>query len=293
MIEIREGSSLYYSMLWLDADSKVRLVNRLSLIDALATTLDDAHEPTVAQQKIHWWHEELDRMQAGKARHPATQLCQDCLAGNEAAKDVCISLLSSVATERLTPLETEEDSNALILQNFQARMALTSHALSREACDLAGESHPSISAMAFGLHERLARLPRLIHRGFPVFSNELYEQFNIGPTELSRHIRVSSAAKDGPPATTLSNIPIAVENPNRNALLTYATNRAAEALNNAVSSDLVIERYRQQPFMPVWRLLILRQHLLKLWRRRQPDLLRERLTLTPLAKLYRVWKHRH
>ena len=66
-IELREGSSLYYSLLWTDDAVRERLLARLSLVHTLLTTLEEVQEPEVAERKVHWWHEELERLGRGLA----------------------------------------------------------------------------------------------------------------------------------------------------------------------------------------------------------------------------------
>jgi len=113
------GSSLYYSLLWTDESARARYVNRLHLIQALNSTLDDVQDPQVAQKKIHWWHEEIERMISTEARHPATKACQsDIPHDKEAALELhtlvssaCLAILSSVSNVRYTPPATDDERN--------------------------------------------------------------------------------------------------------------------------------------------------------------------------------------
>lgn len=287
----REGSSLYYSLLWVAPEARERFISRLSLIDALATTLEDVQEPTVAQQKIHWWHEELDRAIAGNARHPIVQACQTSFIGNNAVRDACLPILSVASTLRFTPCATDKEASSLVVKGFQARLALLGHALTLQDAELEIDSHPQLAALGFGLHDQLNRLPKLIHRGLSVFSHETYDKFNIRPDDLARHIRV--AAEDGKlPTGSLGGVPVVVEVPQRAKLIQSAIAQVRLTLQQATSSETIRQRYRQADVIPLWRLLILKHHQAKMWEKQQPDLLRERMTLTPLKKLYRAWQHR-
>ena len=303
---IKEGSSLYYSLLWTPADAKDRFQHRLALISALATTLDDVYEPQVAEKKIHWWHEELQRLHDGNARHPALQANQKHLKANAQAQAACLEIVSVAASQRFSTAETIDTADADLVRSFRARLALLSHALSGgdssgsdEALDLA--THPDSAALALALHEQLTRLPNLIHRGLPVFSDELYKQFDVRPNDLAEHIRVASAGQSdseskssapGDSAPTLKSIPIVSEKPGRAKLISHAIERSHSTISGALNDDEVIRRYRQPALIPLWRLLVLRKHQLALWQKREPDLLRERLTLTPLVKLFRAWQNK-
>lgn len=310
MITVHEGSSLHYSLLWTDADARARFIARLSLVQALGTTLDDVQEPQVAERKIHWWHEELQRMVNGEARHPATIACQQSLStqariqtdtagvaipdtANEVLT-VCLSILSSVSTSRFTPPTTDQEADTQLTQNQTAQIALLAHALSNDINDLAVESHPAIAALAMAKYEQLTRLPYLIHRGHPVFSDETYQRYGIRPTDLASQVRVAqdAPADEVPKPGSLEGIPVKVDTPGRQKLLTSAIDTAGMALQTAVNDQHIAKRYRQTPLLPLWRLLVLREKQVTAWQKQQPDLMRERTSLTPLSKFFTAWRHR-
>lgn len=302
----REGSSLHYSLLWTAPDARERFLNRLELIKAMATILDEVQEPTVAEKKIHWWHEELQRLHDGTARHPATQLNQQALANLAPAQAACLEVVSVASTQRFTPPQTIELAQAALVRSFKAKLALLTHALSDEVADLDSAAHPASAALAFALHDQLIRLPTLIHRGLPVFSDELYKRYNIRPHDLAEHIRVAdddnnATTSDKVASTTepgirksgsLNNIPIVMEKPGRKELLGHAMSSCRSAFEAAIADADCKQHYRSKPALPIWRLLMLRKYQLELWHKQRPDLLRERTTLTPLVKFFRAWQHR-
>ena len=322
MSTIREGSSLYYSLLWTEARARQRFIDRLALIQALGSTLDDVQEPQVAERKIHWWHEELQRMVDGEARHPATKGCQDAIrftdsetdaenpAGQSAGLAACLALLSAVSTSRFSPPATSADADELIEQSFTARLALLSHALSSDIGDLDTASHSAQVARALGKFDQLSRLPPLLHRGHAVFSDDTYQKYKLRPTDLASHIRVASNTEGADDvhageaaagsadseraqqSSSLNAIPVVVENPARVTLIADAIADTHAELTTACNEPAVSQRYRTAPLLPLWRLVILREKQVKLWQQKQPDLLRERLTMTPLSKLFWAWRNK-
>ena len=289
MSSIEEGSSLYYSLLWTPPATRQRFIDRLDLVRSLAGALDDVHEPQVAEHKIHWWHEELERMLTGASRHPAAQACQGSLPGP--ALPACLGILSASSTTRFTPPSTTAEADALLVQDQVARLALLAHALSDDVAELDLGSHPHNVARALGRHEQLSRLPYLVHRGQAVFSDETYRQFGLQPADLAARVRVAEDARQ-PEGSTLGSIPVVVEKPDRQELLCDRVAAATAEARQALADPLVSRRYRQAPLLPLWRLLVLREKQLSLWQEKQPDLLRERLVLTPLTKFYWAWRHR-
>lgn len=305
MLELREGSSLYYSLLWTQPAMRQRFMERLYLIQSLSTTLEEVQEPQVAEHKIHWWHEELQRLIDGTARHPATQAAQTSLAGNQVAMDTCLQILTAASTARFTPPANDADANSLMEQSYSARLALLAHALTEDDTELNPQHHSPALARSLGKHEQLSRLPLLLHRGQAVFSDEMYQRFNIRPTDLASHIRTrkepdlqdevhgNEPQGDSPArSSTLDAIAVVVDNPARQALLNAAIADAHQEISQALKDPASRQHYRRPRMMPLWRLSILRERQLALWQRNPPDLLRERSTLTPVHKLFWAWRHR-
>lgn len=289
--DLKEGSSLYYSLLWISDLARERFINRLQLINALASALDDVQEPQVAEKKIHWWHEELQRMHEGQARHPAAKSCQEELNGLEKAQAVCLEVLSVASSQRFSPATTIEAHKLATLQSYTARLALLAHALSNNETDLDTSTHSAEAALAFGHYEQLSRLPTLVHRGLPVFSDELYRQFKVQPSDMAARIRVATS-ESAPDASSLKGIPVTTEKPSVQPLIDHAIDTTKAAFDTAAQHEQTGKRYRETALRPLWQLLILRQQQLKLWQKKRPDLLRERLTLTPLVKLYYCWRNK-
>lgn len=319
MLSLESGSSLYYSLLWTENPTRERFVRRLNLLQSLNSTLDDVQDPAVAQQKIHWWHEELERMLNGESRHPATQACQHELTGFDSGlvdsktnpmMFACLAILSSVSDVRFTPPATMNDRDEQLVKNFTARLALLSHALSGDVHDLDMTTHSAVAAEGLAKHEQLIRLPALLHRGHAVFSDETYKTHNVKPSDLAADVRVAAAvepdieamASPSSPATPAAGtptakssaviIPIMEDKPGKRSIIKAAIEDTHAALLKASIQSEVSQRYRHDPLLPLWRLIILRRKQLALWEKEQPNLLREHMTLTPLSKLYHAWRNR-
>ena len=194
----REGSTLYYSLLWTEPRPRARFLERLSLVRALARTLDDVHEPGVAERKVHWWHEELERLERGTPRHPRTLACRDSLGGLGSGTAACLDVLSVAASARYTPPATDEELGERTTRSCRATLALLAHALSDAPEDLENEAvrDPAL-ALGLGLHATLARLPALLHRGFAVFSAASYARHGLTPAALAGHVRRRPADEGG------------------------------------------------------------------------------------------------
>ena len=56
---------MYYSLVHLSADARLRVLQRLQMVRVLGETLHEVSEPQVARQKLQWWHEEIERLLQG------------------------------------------------------------------------------------------------------------------------------------------------------------------------------------------------------------------------------------
>ena len=292
-IRPRDGSSLHYALLWTAPDARARFLDALALIRTLARTLDDVHDPGVAERKIHWWHEELARLADGAPRHPRAVACRDALGGHEGASAALLDVLSVTATTRYTPAPDEDERRARLTRDHGARLALLAHALGGSPDDLADPAirHPGL-AFGLGLHEALARLPALLHRGFAVFPEAAYARHGLSPTDLARHVRQGSG-EPAPDGATVGGIPVVAETPDRRAIVAADVASAREALETALADPDYHACYSRPALGPVARLAALRARQLRLWEARAPDLLRETLTPTPIVKFLVAWRHRH
>lgn len=259
IIEPEDGSTLYYSLLYCDVETRRRYLQVLTLIETLSRTLDGVREHHVAETKIHWWHEEIDRLFHGKARHPETKICHDILRRDPTSEQHLLAILSATSSERLSATKTDAALHERIASDYMARLSLLGTALgSTNQVD----SHPL--ALGLGLQNRLATLPHLLQQGLEVFSDELYKQHESSPTQLLAQFETK--------------------------LLSSAIKQASDEM------DLGLARYTEQAVdpkaLPLVTMARLRQQQLRVWQKHQPNLVTESITLTPLRKFFIAWRTR-
>jgi len=272
----REGSSLYYSLLWTEEPTRQRFLERLAMLDELSGTLDVVNDADVAQKKIHWWHEEIERLIKGQARHPSLQKVAPSLSGRRQALKPLIDILSSVASSRFTPAVTDQEASTRLCSEYRGRLRLLAHSLDEDDTTL-GLPSDSLDplALAFGAHDQLFRLPSRLKKGHALFSDEFYAKHALGPEQLL----------DG----TLSE-PDTELHSRRQALIQEAVIRAELAFRQVMDNEQCMRFLNEAAVAPLSRLARLRSKQLQLWLKRKPDLLRERMTLTPVRKWYLAWR---
>jgi len=283
-----EGSTLHYALLWTDAAARARVLDRLALLETVSRTLDEVQDPGVAERKVHWWHEELERLRVGEPRHPRTVACAASLRGLDEAGAALLDVLSVAATTRYTPPVDDAEQRSRLVRDHGARLALLAHAASGRRGDLVEPDVRSAElALGLGLHATLARLPALLHRGHAVFSDAAYARHRQTPALLAGRVRRPS---DGDATDVRGDAPDV--GAGCAGLLAEQVDTARTAIDSALADADYRRTYARAELAPIARLAALRARQLRLWQEQRPDLLRETVTPTPLVKLYIAWRHR-
>lgn len=270
VVEPHEGSSLYYSLWRVDEQRRNSTLARLALGRDLQNALLDVQTPEVAHQKLHWWHEELDRLHAGNPRHPSTKACAD-MAADDHARQAALDVLGAAADERYTPPATTEALDTGLARGAQGMMSLCLGSLEGQAVNpLDDDLVPLATGLAH--HHRLTRLSQLLGAGQPVLSTEQYQHHAIEPAAFA-----DIADTDAEPA--------------RKALLADAINHTLGHLADGIA-NAEARWPRGAPARPALVLARLRERQLRAWTKRGTQLVATSYSLPPITKLWIAWRTR-
>lgn len=286
------GSTLYYSLLGEKAEPRRRFLARLALIDTVATSLEEVTDAGVVSHKVHWWHEELERLETGTPRHPATRPVAE-ESGRDAVVRGCLAILGAAADERLEPAEDRNTLERRLRRDFDARLSLLAHALDGTVGNDDESAWRRLSLPLARMH-RLRRLPHLLHRGYTVFAFDAYRDAGLRPEDLMARVRVAPTA-DAPPGQDARDIhpAEAIDAFLAREVGTIIADFDAAFDTGASPADRAsgIDGFRLA-WMPLAILARLRVRQCRSWQRHRPDLLRERRELTPLMKFLVAWRWR-
>lgn len=76
----QSGSSFYYSFLFLPAERRRAITALYAFCREVDDTVDDCTDASVARNKLAWWRKEVAAMLAGSPTHPVTQALQPYMA---------------------------------------------------------------------------------------------------------------------------------------------------------------------------------------------------------------------
>ena len=77
---VQSGSSFYYSFLFLPPERRRAITALYAFCREVDDTVDETHDQSVARIKLAWWRTELAAMYKGAPTHPVTQALQPHLA---------------------------------------------------------------------------------------------------------------------------------------------------------------------------------------------------------------------
>lgn len=76
----QSGSSFYYSFLFLPPERRRAITALYAWCREVDDVVDETRDASLAQQQMAWWHAEVNRLFAGEPTHPTTQALQPHLA---------------------------------------------------------------------------------------------------------------------------------------------------------------------------------------------------------------------
>lgn len=293
-----DGSALYYALLYVEKSSSTRVLETLNFIQTLSNTLNEVSEGDVAEKKIHWWHEELTRLAKQQARHPACLAVQSYL-HNDVSIEASLAILSASASERYTSFATEREENETIRADYGARLKLLEIAMDLQPsgkspstpfksekpihfqkhsdlhsnnCETSTSRNIDLIASGLGQFDRLNSLAKRLRCGYPVFSDERYNKFELTPEDLLNNAALTTQMQSSV-----------------HAFLDNAVIKTLSSVEKAVEC-IAAPSASKPTSLPVQILCQIRYAQLKLWDKRKPNLLHESVTLTPLRKFFIAYR---
>ncbi|MDP3125972.1 MAG: presqualene diphosphate synthase HpnD [Thiobacillus sp.] len=93
------GSSFYYSFVFLPTGTRRAITAFYALCRELDDVVDECHERSVAETKLNWWREEIERFAAGVPQHPATRALLDTPQGPNTPPSLLLEIVDGMAMD--------------------------------------------------------------------------------------------------------------------------------------------------------------------------------------------------
>jgi phytoene synthase len=93
---VQSGSSFYYSFLFLPLERRRAITALYAFCREVDDTVDDATDPSVARIRLAWWRTEIGAMVAGKPTHPVTQALAPHMAAYSLGSEHLIAIVDGM-----------------------------------------------------------------------------------------------------------------------------------------------------------------------------------------------------
>jgi len=264
---VRESDpDVHYSLLFLAPAVRRAVTAVYACTREIAEINTETHDPIVARTKVEWWREEIVRLYANQARHPATRALMPVVAAHGLQREHFFTLLD----------ETARSFGPVRYPEFEALY---------EHCRRSGATATLLVAGVLGstdpaTHNALAtlgaamRLADILSR---VGQDVRHERLFL-PAEDLRRFEVSE-----------QDVLSARHSPAFEALMAFEIERAERQFASARTRLPARDRPAQLPLLI--QAALLRAQLAEI-RRDGCRVLERRVTLTPLRKLWTAWTTR-
>ncbi|MFC0251855.1 presqualene diphosphate synthase HpnD [Massilia consociata] len=261
---VQSGSSFYYSFLFLPPERRRAITALYAFCREVDDTVDETSDTSVARIKLAWWRTEVSTMYKGTPTHPVTQALQPHIAPCKLEEQHLQAIIDGMEMD----LDQSRYLDYAGLQKYCWRVAGVVGILS---ASIFGYTNPQTLAYAekLGLAFQLTNIIRDVgddaRKGriyLPV--NEL-QQFNVTASDIL-NFRHSEKFE---------------------ALMQFQTDRAQKTYDEALALLPKEDRRAQRPGLMM---AAIYRTLLDEIERDRFHVLNQRISLTPLRKLWLAWK---
>jgi phytoene synthase len=258
------GSSFYYAFLFLPPAQRAAITAFYAFCREVDDVVDEVSDPSVAQAKLAWWEREVHQAFAGQASHPALQALMPHV------QTFCITAEHLLAVVEGCRMDLSQ-SRYLDYAGLRHYCHLVAGVVGEVSARIFGPQDPRVDAYAhtMGLAFQLTNIIRDVGedalRGRIYLPIDELQRFDVKAQDLLQR-------KHSPAFV---------------ALMQFQAQRA-HALYDQALAELPSEHRRHQK--PGLMMASIYRTLLREIETSNFDVLKQRIALTPLRKLWLAWK---
>ncbi len=258
------GSSFYYAFLFLPPAQRAAITAFYAFCREVDDVVDEVSDPSVAQAKLAWWERELHQAFAGQASHPALQALMPHVQTFSITAEHLLAVVEGCRMDL-------NQSRYLDYAGLRHYCHLVAGVVGEVSARIFGPQDPRVDAYAhtMGLAFQLTNIIRDVGedalRGRIYLPIDELQRFDVKAQDLLQR-------KHSPAFV---------------ALMQFQTQRA-HALYDQALAELPSEHRRHQK--PGLMMASIYRTLLREIEASHFDVLKQRIALTPLRKLWLAWK---
>ncbi len=260
----KSGSSFYYSFLFLPPHQKQAIIALYAFCREVDDVVDECSDPSLASNKLEWWRTEITNLFNGTATHPVTQALQTSIKQFDLPQEHFIEIIDGMAMD----LEEFTYASFKDLSLYCYRVASVVGLMAAEIFgyqDRQTLKYAHNLGMAFQLTNILRDVAEDAARGRIYLPQDELQRFNVSQDEILDH-KMSDNARE---------------------LLAFQAKRAQEYYQKAFDQLPEVDRYSQRSGIIM---AAIYQETLKEIKNDNYRVLDQRISLTPLRKLWLAWR---
>ncbi len=260
----QSGSSFYYSFLFLPPERRRAITALYALCRQLDDTVDETSDASVARLKLAWWRAEIDKLFQGKPEHPVTQALAPHLVSCGITQDRLQAIVDGMEMDL-------DQSRYLDFPALQRYCRLAAGVVGELSAGIFGYRNADTLAYAdrLGLAFQLTNIIRDV--GDDARKGRIYLPVN----ELQQFDVKAADILNGRYSEQFT------------ALMRFQCERARRAYGEALA---LLPREDRRPQRPGLMMAAIYYALLDEIERSDYQVLHQRISLTPLRKLWLAWK---
>ena len=260
----RSGSSFYYSFLFLPPERRAAITALYAFCREVDDVVDETPDPHIAATKLVWWRTELDRLYTDAPQHPVTRALLPAIKRFNLPKEHLQEVIDGMEMD-LTQARYE-DFKSLSLYCYRV-----AGVVGLMAAEIFGQTQRETSdyALALGTAFQLTNIIRDVgedaRRGRIYLPLEDLQKFGVNATDI-----LNGRYSD-----------------NFTALINFQIERAEQYYDKAMAALPAEDRRSQRTGLIM---AAIYRTLLKEIRRNEGRVLHQRISLTPIRKLWIAWR---
>jgi len=258
------GSSFYYSFRFLPLERRRAITAFYAFCREIDDVADECREPAVAQAKLDWWRAEVERLYAGQPGHPVTQALQPAVAAYDLPKEALLEIIDGMEMD----LYQQRYPDFRALRLYCHRVAGVVGEVAAQIFgyqERATQKYAALLGLAFQLTNIIRDVGEDARRGRIYLPQDELARFGVAESEILQG-RETDAFRQ---------------------LMEFQYQRAQDYYRQALATLPAADRKPQRPGLIM---AAIYRTLLDEIRRAGFPVLRCRVALTPLRKLWIAWR---
>jgi len=258
------GSSFYYAFLFLPPPRRAAITAFYAFCREVDDVVDEVSDPSVAQQKLAWWHQSVEQAYAGSAQHPVLQAWMPCAQMFDVPAKPLLQIIEGCAMDL-------QQTRYLDDADLTRYCHLVAGVVGEVSARIFGQSDPATTAYAHTLGQALQRTNIIRDVGEDALRGRIYLPVNtLQAFDVKAH-------------EILQRIP-------SERFLALMRDQAAQAHALYDQALALLPAKDWQAQKPGLMMASIYRQLLREIEQRDFPVLQQRVTLTPLRKFWLAWK---